>query len=582
MMTSLKTCSLEDLKREPWRLQLQADNTAEQLRSLVVQNYHVFIQSNQCTAIVKNDLVELQKKSDAIEAAIPELQSQCATLQMDVTEIVAKHGDIQFVLEHYLQVKTSWIGQFYNPTIIALNKILTELLEIPQLLEACVHNELFDSALDVIQLVNETFQADYSAEATQNVVIDCLVREVTNMTSILREKLLQKLREDPQLALCVRIVSYLRRIDAFVEKDVGSVDYERKLKEEFLTCRNVWLLSLCQGLSCSDPYQYIIQLIDIKRTSWFDMITQYSAIFGSENLEHQVDVSLCRWATTTVAEFLNLLKTHLPKIDDFSSIATLFEQSLFFGGSLGRVGVDFQAVLLVSFEDHVLYLMTESWQAACRDFHDNLQMHALTSSTCVKTPIIVASSRSSAIASNSASARQELSKDDYSPPRSLLSFPLVAEFTNAVLSSLNELRQCAIVTLRTRMKKHYQSAIGTLLFTIAEFVTENGLNRIKCTSEENKTNQSSKQTVLAESIHAMNLILRLELLPYLMKCFHRLFPLVSSTCSLDVGEIIANEMKEFDESMRTAGLHVFSLPIARIEEKHEEGVTEVVLNNSLT
>lgn len=55
-MALLKTCSLDELKKEPWRLQLQADHTAEQLRNLVLKNYHVFIQSNQCSAIVKDDV----------------------------------------------------------------------------------------------------------------------------------------------------------------------------------------------------------------------------------------------------------------------------------------------------------------------------------------------------------------------------------------------------------------------------------------------------------------------------------------------------------------------------------------------
>ncbi|RLN54961.1 hypothetical protein BBJ29_008340, partial [Phytophthora kernoviae] len=74
MLASLKTCSLDELKKEPWRLQIQADNTAEQLRNLVLKNYHVFIQSNQCAAIVKDDLVELKEETTQIEAAIPELQ----------------------------------------------------------------------------------------------------------------------------------------------------------------------------------------------------------------------------------------------------------------------------------------------------------------------------------------------------------------------------------------------------------------------------------------------------------------------------------------------------------------------------
>lgn len=83
------------------------------------------------------------------------------------------------------------------------------------------------------------------------------------MTAMMREKLLQKLREDLQLALCVRIVSYLRRLDSLVGQSsaaaspVGTPEYERQLKEEFLSCRNVWLASLSRSVSTADPYQYV-------------------------------------------------------------------------------------------------------------------------------------------------------------------------------------------------------------------------------------------------------------------------------------------------------------------------------------
>ncbi len=84
------------------------------------------------------------------------------------------------------------------------------------------------------------------------------IKEVDQMSQVLREKLLQTLREDLQLALSVRIVSYLRRLDALQDPScVASVEYEKKLKEEFLACRNVWLASLSRGLSSSDPYQYV-------------------------------------------------------------------------------------------------------------------------------------------------------------------------------------------------------------------------------------------------------------------------------------------------------------------------------------
>lgn len=151
-------------------------------------------------------------------------------------------------------------------------------------MEACIHNELFDSALDVIQFAKETFDSEKDQATTPNFVISSLVRralpldagllaselidrvscvvqvrEVQQLTGVLREKLLQRLRDDLQLALCVRIVSYLRRLDALtdVTSSITTPEYEKRLKEEFLSCRNVWLSSLSRGVSSMDPYQYV-------------------------------------------------------------------------------------------------------------------------------------------------------------------------------------------------------------------------------------------------------------------------------------------------------------------------------------
>lgn len=82
----------------------------------------------------------------------------------------------------------------------------------------------------------------------------------------MRAQLLQKLREDLPLALCVRIVSYVRRLDSLVAQAsagtlsaaaAGTPEYERQLKDEFLRCRNVWLASLSRSVSAAEPYQYV-------------------------------------------------------------------------------------------------------------------------------------------------------------------------------------------------------------------------------------------------------------------------------------------------------------------------------------
>lgn len=178
----------------------------------------------------------------------------------------------------------------------------------------------------------------------------------------------------------------------------------------------------------------------------------------------------------------------LPKIDDFSSLATVFEQSLFFGGSLGRVGVDFRALLVVHFEDHVLELVGQQWRVACREFQESLNAHALaatgSASSFAKTPIMLATHRSATAngsgrsSSSSFSLRASASGEDYAPPHVLMAFPIAAEFTNAMLTSLNDLRLCTIASVQTRLAKTLQSALCTLLLAIAEFCEDNKLEII--------------------------------------------------------------------------------------------------------
>lgn len=231
--------------------------------------------------------------------------------------------------------------------------------------------------------------------------------------------------------------------------------------------------------------------------------------------------SMCacgNWLSTNVRQ--------LPKIDDFSSLATILEQSLFFGGSLGRVGVDFRAILVVYFEDHVLELMGTQWRSASREFQDSLNAHALSSSSTnggvtpssySKTPIVIASYRSAAYADGSsngispfASRAASANGEDYSPPHALMAFPILAEFTNALLTSLNELRLCTIASLQTRLAKKLQSTICAVILATAEFCEDNKLRISELTpnvdGQQNGNGDanppSSKRQVLTEALQS--------------------------------------------------------------------------------
>lgn len=205
----------------------------------------------------------------------------------------------------------------------------------------------------------------------------------------------------------------------------------------------------------------------------------------------------------------------LPKIEDLSSLATIFEQSLFFGGSLGRVGVDFRAVLIVHFEDHVFDVMTQKWRCACRDFEDTLRAHSLgggTGFSSSRTPIVMASFRHGSANGHTPQLLPRHSasnEDDYSPPRQLMAFPILAEFTNALLTSLNELRLCTIASLQNRLARKFQGTLCAMLLSIADFCEANKLvlyEQLTSNDDEHSDSkaQNTKAQALTESIRSMN------------------------------------------------------------------------------
>ncbi|GFH07601.1 conserved oligomeric Golgi complex subunit 8, partial [Haematococcus lacustris] len=122
---------------------------------------------------------------------------------------------------------------------------LVELLEVPQLMDSCVRNGVYDEALDL--------QAFVSA-----------------VGHTMLQQLLARLRSSIQLPECLRVMGYLRRIAVFTEAE---------LRLHFLQCRDEWLSSLVAELDESDSYELVKHLTDIHRLHLFDAVMQYRAIF---------------------------------------------------------------------------------------------------------------------------------------------------------------------------------------------------------------------------------------------------------------------------------------------------------------
>lgn len=199
---------------------------------------------------------------------------------------------------------------------------------------------------------------------------------------------------------------------------------------------------------------------------------------------------------------LNLcfLFSQLSQIDDFSLISNIMDQSLFFAGSFGRLGFDFRTSLVVLFEDHVFDRLQECWAKAIAEFRGALDVPLFDSGDDKHgTKDVVRIGLSSVHFISSEPSHVQRIDNDYTPPRQLLGFPILVDFTNAVLSSLNNLRLCLITSLRIRMKKRFLKMTVDFAQAISDFTRQMNLEGL-CNDGRERSKKSKGFIQAVESM----------------------------------------------------------------------------------
>ena len=105
-------------------------------------------------------------------------------------------------------------------------------------------------------------------------------------------------------------------------------------------------------------YELLKRLTDCHRMHLFDVVMQYRAIFADdtstvEAAEGADGGLLYSWATHRVGVYLREVEAALPGIVEGSSLASVLDHCMYCGMSLGRVGLDFRALLPPLFEARV-------------------------------------------------------------------------------------------------------------------------------------------------------------------------------------------------------------------------------------
>ncbi|XP_045545743.1 conserved oligomeric Golgi complex subunit 8 [Salmo salar] len=95
-----------------------------------------------------------------------------------------------------------------------------------------------------------------------------IVHEVRQSAQLMLNQLLQQLRSNSQLPVCLRVIGYLRRIDVFTEAEQRVKFLQARgswQRVKFLQARGSWLRSILSTVPDDDPYCHITKTIEACR-----------------------------------------------------------------------------------------------------------------------------------------------------------------------------------------------------------------------------------------------------------------------------------------------------------------------------
>ncbi|XP_044062690.1 conserved oligomeric Golgi complex subunit 8 isoform X2 [Siniperca chuatsi] len=427
-LSELSSFGVDKLVREPERLAEERAQILQQTRELAFSNYQTFIRTADCTEHIYRDFGRVEGSVSRLLDKLPSFEERCRGFMKEAEEIGASRRMNSLTLNRHTEI--------------------LEILEIPQLMDTCVRNGYYEEALELAAYVKRLEKKHSSLP-----VIQGIVREVRQSTQLMLNQLLQQLRSNSQLPVCLRVIGYLRRMDVFTEAE---------LRVKFLQARGTWLHSILASISEDDPYFHITKTIEACRVHLFDIITQYRAIFSDEDplvllVGGQVAVNegaiFHGWVVQKVAEFLETLERDLQR-GVGGRLDSLLGQCMYFGLSFSRVGADFRGQLAPMFQRVAAETFRRAVREAVDKFQEDMNLYTL-----IALPSVLGGTIPPVAPSTQPGTLQ--------PPMSLLDFEPLAWFLNNILTAFNDLRLCCPVGLAQDVTKCLEDALKMVFLRLS-------------------------------------------------------------------------------------------------------------------
>ncbi|XP_059926902.1 conserved oligomeric Golgi complex subunit 8 [Gadus macrocephalus] len=467
-LSELSSFGVEKLNREPDRLSEERAQILQQTRELAFSNYKTFIRTADCTEEIYRDFGRIESSVSKLLDKLPSFGEKCRGFMKEAEQIGASRRMNSLTLNRHTEI--------------------LEILEIPQLMDTCVRNGYYEEALELAAYVKRLEKKHSSLP-----VIQGIVHEVRQSSQLMLNQLLQQLRSNSQLPVCLRVIGYLRRMDVFTEAE---------LRVKFLQARGTWLHSITGAVPADDPYFHITKTIEACRVHLFDIITQYRAIFSDEDpllapggQAVNEGAIFHGWVVQKVAEFLETLDRDLQR-GVGSRLESLLGQCMYFGLSFSRVGADFRGQLAPLFQRVAGETFHQAMQEAADKFQEDMNHYTL-----ISLPSMLGGAIPAVAPSTQPGTLQ--------PPMSLLDFQPLACFLNHILTAFNDLRLCCPIGLAQDVGLYLEDALMKVTKLILVF------HRAEETAFSVREKELFVQFCCAYAE---------DLVPFLNRCLQVLFP----------------------------------------------------------
>jgi len=402
-LDQLGSLSLDRLQKEPELLRLEAARHENELQSMATTGYGAFISSVECISFVRESATGMDHTLKSVLNELPELVTSCEEFGAKATALAAERKTNRESLNCYTS--------------------LVEVLEVPQVMDTCVRNGHYDEAIELL-----AFTRSMKRMHPNIAVVSQVLAEVDVSAEAMVNQLLALLKTPLQLHMCLRVVAHLRRLKVFDAAE---------LSQRFVACRNEWLEGNLKDLELEqNTVTRLNKKADCIRVSLFEILTQYDAIFGPDEgsapgAQNEM-AQVYEWAGAKLTALLSELEVSLEWVSDSTLLANLLEQFMHCGHSLSRVGLDFRLLLHPIFTQRVLQIMQTNLAVLPAHFGKLLQQPGASSGPAPP-------------------QLHSTSSDPYMAPIDLLSCTALAAMANYILTCLNDLRHCAIVSIAQPM-----------------------------------------------------------------------------------------------------------------------------------